>query len=56
MVNYHDPATIAQESGVPAFCRLWSFAGRFIFFDSGAREALACHEWYIYVRSTVMPC
>ena len=56
MVNYHDPATITQESGVPALCRLWGLAAWFILFDSGACEALACHEWYIYVRSTVLPC
>jgi hypothetical protein len=59
MVNYHDPITIAQESGAYAFpsgFRDWQPDLLVAIFDSGAREALARRAWYIYVSPHVVPC
>jgi hypothetical protein len=55
MVNYHDPVTIARDSGGRTF--FWCF--RILQpdllidrFDSGTRSPLARHGWYIYVSQT----
>ena len=58
MVNYHDPATIAQEYGACAFMSRFGVSQSDLpigLFNSGAGEALACHEWFIYVSLTVLP-
>jgi hypothetical protein len=56
MVNYQNPATIAAEFGACAFLpglQRLQVATRFLIsirlFNSGARQALARHEWHIYV-------
>jgi hypothetical protein len=59
MANYHDPATIAQEYGAYAFLSRFRVSQPDLpigLFNSGAGEALACHEWFIYVSLTVLPC
>jgi hypothetical protein len=57
MVNYKDPATIAKDTGV-----YYSFGLRDLqldlpinIFNRGGCEALALHEWCIYVSPHVLP-
>jgi hypothetical protein len=60
MANYHNPVTIARESGAYIFqerfrgLRWWSdlTVGHF---NSGACEALARRGWYIYVSLSALP-
>ena len=59
MVNFHDPATIAQEYGACAFPSRFGVLQPDLpigLFNSDAREVLARHEWYIYVSFTALPC
>jgi hypothetical protein len=58
MVNYHDPATIAQQSGAYAFLSGfmgWQHGLLVVIFDSGTREALARRGRYIHVSPHVLP-
>jgi hypothetical protein len=58
MVNYHDPATIAQEAGAHAFpsgFRGWQLDLLLGLFNSDTREALARRGRYIHVGPRVLP-
>ena len=59
MVNYHDPVTIARDTGGWWVHFLWEFRalkpdlliGRF---GRGTRSPLAPHGWFIYVSQTAL--
>jgi hypothetical protein len=58
MVDYHDPATVAQEFGAYAFpsgFRGWQHDLLLGLFNSEHREALARREWDVYVSLHALP-
>ena len=58
MVNYQSPVTILEDySAYPFLVGLQSLQPDLPLgpFNSGSREALSCHEWYIYVSLRVFP-
>ena len=58
MVNYNDPATIAQDFGAYAFPSGSGTCSPIYLvdlFNRGGCEALAPHGWYIYVSLHVLP-